>query len=187
MKFSDDISLEIQKLFSGPINQYIWLIEGSEYGVLTFNFGKPHLRILGPMETEPGLSPQLLDVFGNRIVKPTGEWHIFIFTGNWSVKTKYYVANRGSTGSPENDKALKRLDGQKLLRVSYTPDHVSHFEFDLGGVLQIWPSDDVAAEEEPQETVWTLFYEDRSSVSLNKDQTLSFDPAPNKPLSHKAG
>jgi hypothetical protein len=120
------------------------------------------------------------------MVRPKGKWYLFVHFGNWSVKTKYYTASRSATGSTENDKALGQLDGQKLLKVSYTPDRVCHFEFDLGGVLQIGPYDSELTEEEKDVSEWALFYEDRSSVSLKNDQTFSFEPAPDPAPGKKA-
>jgi hypothetical protein len=139
--------------------KYVWSVRCGEYGVLRLDFGSPHLLVREPSPTA-GKSERLAIVLQRRLVIPTGEWHLFIEAGLWSVEAGGFRCNR--LDEQFDTRAFDQLDGQKLVSVAYAPASAGWlFTFDLSGTLLIQEQH----LEEDEDTQWTLLFERGGSLS----------------------
>jgi hypothetical protein len=109
-----------------------------------------------------------------RTVHVTGDWHLWVQYGDWILSTAAgALTSEDPPGSPQ-DECLRDLDGQRLLSVDRTTKpHSCAFRFDLGGVLEVWPSDEIPDDQ------WVLHIWKTEIVSYTSDGRLVFDkPAP---------
>ncbi len=149
--------------------EFVWAVHLSGGNVLRMNFGAPHLKIREPNPNVSGKSQAVIDALGRRMVIPKGIWHLFIYDGEWSVTTKYYACSRSDTDPEKLNEPLRQLDGQKLINVIRRNEENDWiFEFDLGGILRIYPSKE-SGEDWSDEHQWILFHEDGNNVSYKND------------------
>lgn len=167
---------EALKLLSAMVGEYVWFVRRSAYSVLRMDFGSPHLKIREPAHHAPNSTQAVIDALERRMVIPTGKWHLFIEDGDWSVKTRFRSASRSDVSVDMVDAALRQLDGQRLVNVSYVNDGW-HFEFDLGGSLDIGRSASPGKLAWTEESEWILFYEDGNNVSLTNAMHLRYESA----------
>lgn len=147
------------EMLSAMHGQYVWSVCCDEYGVLRLDFGSPHLSVREPSPTA-GKSERLAIVLQRRLVIPTGEWHLFVEAGLWSVEAGGFGCNR--LDEQFDTRAFDQLDGQKLVSVAYAPASAGWlFTFDLSGTLLIREQH----LEEDEDTQWTLFFERGGSLS----------------------
>jgi hypothetical protein len=155
------------------VGEYVWGVQKGGDDTLMLQFGSPHLFVREPMRLGPDAGQTTIDVLGRRMVAPTGQWHLFIDDGEWSVFTKFHSTRRFDTDHARVDAALRQFDGQKLTNVDYLQEvHSWRFKFDLGGTLIIARSSPAERDWSEQST-WVLFYEDRSWVAFGNDLRLS--------------
>ena len=124
-------------LLSELQSSLVWSVHCSEFGVLSLNFGEPHLSIHGPYRSNPSSSTKVKAALGRRLVKPTGDWQLFVEVADWEAVGGPYKASRTSIVS-ERDQVLDQLDGQRLLDIRFDQQTAQWiFTFDLGGILVI--------------------------------------------------
>lgn len=163
--------------------QLVWSVCCSEYGVLWMNFGEPHLLVHGPYRSNPSSSPAAKAALGRRMVKPTGDWQLFIESADWEAVGGPYRASRTSKAS-ERDQVLRQLDGQRLLDVRFDQQTTRWvFTFDLGGILVIGRAKLDAAEvgSEQDESQWTLFFWNAGNATWTLDGRLVFESKEDRP------
>ena len=154
--------------------EFVWFVRLSADNVLRMDFGKPHLKIREPSPHLPENSQAVIDALERRIATPTGQWHLFIAEGEWTVETKYYSCKRADTDSVTIDKALRQLDVRKLKNVHLLSGYNDWMlEFDLGGNLRMYWPDRPKEAQEAGDSQWTLFHEDGSYVSYTSDGRLT--------------
>ena len=161
----------------------VWSVHCSEFGVLSLNFGEPHLSIHGPYRSSPSSSAKVKAALGRRLVKPTGDWHLFVEDADWEAVGGPYKASRTSKAS-ERDQVLDQLDGQRLLDFRFDQQTAQWFlTFDLGGILVIGSPKQDGAEvgNERDESLWTLFFWDAGNATWTLDGRLVFESRPDKP------
>ena len=156
VKLTLDQTLDILFSLRG---KYVWSVRCGEYGVLRLDFGSPHLSVREPSPTT-GKSWRLALALQRRLVIPTGEWHLFVEAGLWSVEAGGVRCSR--TDQQFDTRAFNQLDGQKLISATYAPASAGWlFTFDLSGTLLIREQH----LEEDEDTQWTLFFERGGSLS----------------------
>ncbi|RQH06598.1 hypothetical protein [Paraburkholderia dinghuensis] len=163
---------DFNRIWSAVYGHPAWSVKHGHGSFLTLEFGQPELQIREPRVAAPGASECVRERLSRRDVNVTGRWHLWIYCCNWSITLNGKEA--AYSDSPDDDikSAVQRLDGQKLLSVSWgeTPG-AWVFTFDLGGELKTWPYDD-----DPTYEQWFLFVRDSGNVlSVRADGLCSYD------------
>ena len=170
-------------LLSELQSSLVWSVHCSEFGVLSLNFGEPHLSIHGPYRSNPSSSTKVKAALGRRLVKPTGDWQLFVEVADWEAVGGPYKASRTSIVS-ERDQVLDQLDGQRLLDIRFDQQTAQWiFTFDLGGILVIGSPklDEAEVGTERDESLWTLFFWDAGNATWTLDGRLVFESRRDKP------
>ncbi|AWN49230.1 hypothetical protein DK419_25170 [Methylobacterium terrae] len=140
-----------------------WQVERGQGSILSFEFGVPRLSIREPYVSNSS-SARLRQLAARRLVRPVGEWNLFIFCCQWRVMISgEALANDGSPHA-QIEAAARVMDGQKL--TGFTLDTVSGqtaLSFDLGATLTMWPHE---ANEEEQ---WSLYRPDKRVLTYRAD------------------
>ena len=147
------------QIFSSVYGQIVWSVRSDEYHVLTLDFGAPHLKVYEPVtrtrKTQDG-SPLLIT---SRVALPEGQWHLFVYDGDWRVEAGGYACAR-TDESPLDQRAFAYLDGQKLTSVSCVVASGEWlFDFEFGGKLSIKPALPYPEPEPDPPSHWVLFFE----------------------------
>ena len=157
----------IEAVFAPLIGQLVWAVEGGFGTFITLEFGSPHLRIEEPITASRSASDRVRRNLARRRVFPTGDWHLWIQSGEWSVTT----VNGSTSSDEETDNWWKeRLDdvsGQRLLSVESAEPGRLALRFDLGGLVEVGPGDI-----ERDNDVWTLYPWTGDIVGCRPDGTL---------------
>jgi len=164
-------------------NKITWFVCYSEYGVLSLNFGEPHLSIHGPYRSNPSSNAEIKAALGRRLVKPTGDWQLFIESAGWEAVGGPYRASRTSEAS-ERNRALDQLDGQRLLNVRFDQQTARWvLNFDLGVILMIGSAKPGQADDssERDEDQWTLFFWNAGNATWTLDGRLVFESQQDRP------
>ncbi len=164
-------------------HQFTWFVHCSEFGVLWLNFGEPHLSIHGPYRSNPSSNAEIKAVLGRRLVKPTGDWQLFIESADWEAVGGPYRASRTSEAS-ERNQVLDQLDGQRVLNARFDQQTARWvLSFDLGGILMIGSAKPGEADDssEPDESQWTLFFWNAGSATWTLDGRLVFESQQDRP------
>jgi hypothetical protein len=118
-----------------------WGVTGGYGSFLTFEFGKPHIAVRGPIVAPKNASNKIRKIYARRHVCPRGQWHLWIYCCDWEVRSRGRSVGDGSTDT-KTERAANFLNGQKLVRFSIAPQKLQCvFEFDLGGTLKTRPYD----------------------------------------------
>jgi hypothetical protein len=164
---------QIQDLFKPLVGQLVWNVHGGVGSFLTLEFGKPHLAIREPIEAKPERSARARRQLGRRRVHVLGDWHLWIQYSDWKVTVSAGSLESGTVSS-SSDEYLLDLDGQRLDSVaSGSSPNSWTFVFDLGGVLEVWPS----TAYETANHLWSLHSWDGDIAALRGDGTIDFEKA----------
>lgn len=158
----------IRQIFEPVFGSYAWAVSKGFAGYLTIEFGNPHLKVRDPIAARHATSPLARELLARRRVYPVGDWSLFVENYHW------LVCQSGECVGAEDEsveKALERLDGQKLVDARF--DDFLELSFDLGTSLRLksGPVDERGAAQ------WTLFRFQGQSVTLENDGTLSVESA----------
>lgn len=146
-----------------------WNVKPGYGSSITLEFGKPHLEIREPIIASTR-HLKVRRLFARRNVFVHGEWHLHIYDCAWEVLNNDKHVGNGST-KRSMQRAAKLLDGQKLIKFSFTPkDLQCLFEFDLGGALKTVPYDGKGEQ-------WILFTPERKVLILRADRCYQYVPA----------
>jgi len=171
-----------QKVFSGVYGNPCWNVKPGHGSFLTLEFGRPHLEVREPTVAAKDCSLKVRRLLARRNVFVHGEWHLRIASCAWEVLSNGKHAGNGST-KPSMRRAATVLDGQRLIRFSFTPqDLLCVFEFDLGGILRTVPYDRKSEQ-------WVLLTPARKVLTLRADRRYRYmladlpnDQGPWKPV-----
>lgn len=136
---------------------------GAGYGsFLTFEFGRPHLRVREPIAVKKRASAKVRARLTRRNVVVHGDWHLWIYGCEWEVFCRGKRIGDRSTKTKVR-RAIDFLDGQKLTQFSISPRKVECvFRFDLGAVLRTRPYDHESEQ-------WLLFEPSHKVLVLRAD------------------
>ena len=130
----------LDDVFQPMLGKPCWQVEQGYASFLTFEFGEPHLRIQEPRKASKQVSEKLRKRWARRHVFVYGEWHLWVYICDWRIfLNDEEIANNTSSRKIIKN-ALLEIDGQLLTSVAIKKSHVSIFEFDLGGRLEIIPN-----------------------------------------------
>lgn len=143
----------IRDAFKPIIGLPCWGLNHERYLNLSMNFGKPSLRIVREPFKSSARSPAVRRNAARRIVSVRGEWWLWIYCCYWRLILDGHVLVTGSSSFPRIERAIRRLQGQKLVSVEVKPETgATRFAFDLGAVL-----DCRRFERDSDEQLWTLY------------------------------
>ncbi|WP_407530870.1 hypothetical protein [Methylobacterium oryzisoli] len=125
----------ITTAFAPLIGLPCWRVERGQGSILSFQFGAPRLLVREPYVSTSS-SDKAQQSAKRRIVKPVGEWNLFLVCCHWRV-TAFGEALADDDSSHEQiEAAAHKMDGQKL--TAFMLDAASRqavFSFDIGATL----------------------------------------------------
>lgn len=130
-----------ERVFKSIYGKPCWGVSPGHGSFLTFEFGKPHLKVYEPIAASKGTSARVREGLARRQAHVRGEWHLWLYCCDWEVLSKGKPVGDSST-KLKMRRAAHVLNGQKLIRFLVLPRGVqSVFEFDLGATLKTRPYD----------------------------------------------
>jgi hypothetical protein len=123
------------------VGRIAWGVERGAGSAFHLEFGEPHLVIREPVTPRHARSTKAQRALQRRRVYVVGDWSLWVEYGDWTLHTNEGALDSTVSPGAEADQVLRDLDGQKLLTVA--PGQRAHacvLTFDLGAVLEIWPS-----------------------------------------------
>ena len=167
------LQIAFRRLYGLPC----WDVERGHGSFLTFEFGRPHLRIREPYEST-AQSNRVRKSAARRHVYVRGDWHLWIYCCNWAV----FDGSRliGDSASKRRiDRAARYLNGQKLVSARVIPRGMrSLFEFDLGGRLETKPYDRSSEQ-------WLLYEPNGNVLTVRADKRYCYGPGDRHPDHHR--
>lgn len=119
---------------------------------LSINFGQPSLDIREPFQTN-STSESARRIAARRCVTVRGEWWLWFHYCYWRISSQNQRLATGSSSDKQIDRAIRHLDGQKLISAQVHPETgATYFEFDLGGVLECR-----RIERDSHDELWNLY------------------------------
>lgn len=126
----------IAKAFKQLEGHPCWGLNHDPQVNLSLNFGKPSLDIREPFQTN-FKSEFARRVAAGRRVTVRGEWWLWLLGCHWSLCSQNQRLATGTSSAKSIDRAIRDLDGQKLISVEvHSRTAATRFLFDLGGVLK---------------------------------------------------
>lgn len=153
----------IRTAFAPLIGLPCWAVERGQGSILSFEFGAPRLFVREPYASTSS-SAKLREAAARRIVKPVGEWNLFVFCCHWRIVDRGEILADDDCPHAQIEAAAQVVGGQKL--TALTLDSLSRrtrFSFDLGATLTTWPY------EENDEEQWSLSLPDRHVLTYRAD------------------
>jgi len=153
--------------FNPLIGLLAWQVRRGHGSFLTMEFGRPHLSVTEPIIARPDSDERVRRHLKRRRVFVSGDWHFWVQYGDWKLVTADgLLGSNDPPGSPL-DECLGGLDGQRLLSVDVEKVTNSWvLNFDLGGLLKIWPSTETI------EDLWALYIWNGDIISCQSDGEL---------------
>jgi hypothetical protein len=177
----DPMNDPITTSFTPLIGLPCWRVERGQDSILSFQFGAPSLLVREPYASTSS-SINVRRIAARRIVKPVGEWHLFVFCCHWRVTASGEPVADDESAHDQIEAAARVLDGQKLVAVTLNADsRATTFSFDLGSVLSTWPY------EADQEEQWSLYLPDQRVLTYRADGCYSLglsDEGPDQEVWH---
>lgn len=160
----------ISSLWQALLGRAAWGVGRGHGSFLHLEFGEPHLVVREPVVPRSATSAKAQRVLLRRGVHIEGDWTLWIEYGDWRLRTAHgELDSETSPGTPD-DECLRDLDGQRLVSAEPgTRANGTTFKFDLGAVLEVWPSGELADDQ------WTLKTRGGASATLQHDGSLRVD------------
>lgn len=158
---------QVAELWAPLIGRLAWNVRRGHGSFLTIEFGSPHLLVREPIASRSN-SDKVRRLLQRRAVYVEGDWHFSILYGDWKLSTAGGTLDSDKDRGSPLDECLDDLEGQKLLSVETSGvGHSCVWKFDLGGVLEIWPSAEIP------DDAWTLHPWNGDIIAYQPDGTLS--------------
>lgn len=171
MKNREQAMDQVRDLWKPVIGRLVWGVCRVHGSIFFMEFGHPHLFVREPSVSRSD-SAKVRRHAARRLAHLQGDWHFSVVYGDWSIRTAHGgLDSEASSGSPE-DACLVDLQGQRL--VSVEPGRLPNswkWTFDLGGVLEVWPSNEIPDEQ------WTLHPRNGEIAVYGHDGSLIFAKA----------
>lgn len=134
---------QIQDMFKPLIGLHTWQVRQGHGTFLTFEFGKPHIRVREPKKHVSSNLESVERHFQRRKITVVGEWHLWIQYAKWSIETMNHKTSDSDEDSKSVKDSLEEVDGQILLQaeVSNAEKKIT-LTFDLGAKIIIFPDAD---------------------------------------------
>lgn len=140
MNCQDPHPSALDKFVKPFIGDPAWGAKQGYGSFLTFEFGNPELKIEERHSETSGL---------RRNAYVSGKWHVWIYCCAWRFSSHGDEISWSEDANDQIARATAMLNGQKLVSVSVDPAQGrSRFIFDLGGLLETWPTGDDLTEKQ---------------------------------------
>lgn len=155
---------ELQKILVGLCRHPSWNVHHGYGSFITFEFGKPHLKVNKFSDQARKRAPSLR----KRTAYVRGDWHLWIYCCAWVYRESETVISRWNSSDKRIDQACARLNGQilKLIEID-TKKARTVFRFDLGGELTTSSYDDELLEH------WMLYCPNGKVFTFRSDGCFS--------------
>jgi hypothetical protein len=132
----------IATIFAPLLGQMAWQVRSDEHGCVMMEFGAPHLDVREPILAKRTSSPKVKRLLARRAVTVMGDWHLWIESCTWGLKTR-----NGATSSEDETSDFWRdwmddITGQHLVSVEASAPGPLTLRFDMGAVLEVRPDAD---------------------------------------------
>ena len=165
---------QARNLFRPLLGQLAWQVRGGYGSFLTLEFGAPHLAVRDPITPKHARSKKIKRALQRRRVHIYGDWHLWIQYCAWKITVTGGSLDSETIGTSSPEDCLVDLEGQRLTSVeSGSLPNSWQFQFDLGGVLELWPSPTY----EPHDNLWSIHPWNGDIASLQADGTLTVEKA----------
>ena len=165
---------EADRLLSGMVGEYVWLVRCVEDNVLRMEFGEPHLKVDDLRKYRDHAEETVEKFFNRRLVIPTGRWSLFIEDGFWEVEANGSRANRSESSNVNMTRCLNSLSGQQVTAVDIARENfVLSLDFDIRGKVNVSFTD----EPDPG-TQWMMFLENSSIIACNGKESFTIEGEP---------
>lgn len=168
----------IEKIVSKIYDLPCWHVQQGQGSFLTFEFGQPHLKTREAKDTKT-LLHKAEESHSRRRVTIRGEWHLWIYDCHWEIYHDTRLAAKSESSSSKIGKALKWLDGQKIINIQinpYSADTV--FDFEYGDRLMTRSYE--KSEQSPYEQ-WYLFEPTGNVLAVRDDGKFGYHPVDTLP------
>jgi len=159
-----------------------WRVERGQGSILSFEFGSPRLFVREPYVSDSS-SAKVRQLAARRVVKPIGDWHLFVYCCRWRVTNLDEAIACADNSIEQIEAAASVLDGQKLKAFTLdAPSRRTEFAFDLGSTLSTWPL------ESNEDEQWSLYLPDKRVLSYRADGAFSVcteDELPEREVWHE--
>ncbi|HEX8341242.1 MAG TPA: hypothetical protein VF624_10060 [Tepidisphaeraceae bacterium] len=153
-------------LFTPLVNLPCWGVRQGHGSFVTMEFGQPH-QVIHEVWTPKSGSHR----HPRRVVAIRGDWHLWIYCCSWQIKHFDETLATSESTAKAIAVACNRLDGQSFNGFQAQPaEGKSRFAFDLGGVLETWPTSDRVLEQ------WLLYCPDGNVFTYRSDGQVNFKP-----------
>ncbi|QRE74155.1 hypothetical protein [Methylobacterium aquaticum] len=161
----------ITTAFAPLIGLPCWGVERGQGSILSFEFGSPRLFVREPYASTSSFA-KLREAAARRIVKPVGEWNLFVFCCHWRIVNRGEVLADDDRPHSQIEAAAQAMDGQRLTAFALdTASRHAVFSFDLGATLTTWPYE---ADDDEQ---WSLYLPDERVLTHRADGVFSVSDA----------
>lgn len=161
---------QVKDLFAPLVGQLVWQVQRGVGSFLTLEFGMPHLAVREPIAPRHSTSTRVRRNLKRRGVYVTGDWHLWVQYGDWTLSTSDGILNSEDPPGSPLDECLRDLDGQRLVSVDRgNMEGSCAFKFDLGGILEIWRSTEIPDDQ------WGLYIWNGDIASYSSNGELVFD------------
>ena len=158
---------DIPSIWQHLLGEIAWGVGRGHGSFLHLEFGSPHISVREPATPRAATSSKAQRVLLRRHVHIEGDWTLWIEYGDWRLQTAHGELDSEVSPCSLADECLSDLDGQQLLAVDAGPrPNSTVFRFDLGAVLQVWPSAEIS------DTQWTLKSRDGFVAFFGHDGSL---------------
>ncbi len=165
---------QIAAAFKPILGRPAWQVKKGYGSFLTLEFCEPRLEIREPRENKH---------FRNRNVTVRGEWHLWVYCCDWKIVIDGKRLAHSESDEEAIAQATARLDGQCLKELWMEPETVvTHFQFDLGGILTTLSYDD--DDDEPNEQ-WMLFEPLGNVLSVRSDHRFFYGSGDTPPAEQR--
>lgn len=149
------------------LGQIAWGVARGPGSFLHIEFGDPHLVVREPISPRTATAERAKRALKRRHAHVEGDWTLWIEYGDWRLQTEHAALDSETAPGGDADECLRDLNGQRLVSVAAgSRPNGTVFKFDLGAVLEVWPSAEIA------DTQWSLKSRDGSVASFGHDSIL---------------
>ena len=155
----------IGSVFADVIGKPCWLAKRGHGSFITMEFGEPHLEVREPADASSS------ETLRRRGIAVHGDWHLWIYCCEWRILEEGRVIAHSESPDAEIDKAVRRLDGQKLIGVRVARETgASRIDFEGDLILATSRMD----EADPSYENWMLATPDGYWLSYRADGRYSW-------------
>ncbi len=168
----------IEKIVSPIYELPCWHVRQGRGSFVTFEFGQPHLEIREATDIKTEYR-RVQESLPRRQVTVRGEWHLWIYCCHWEIYHDTRPVARDESSRSKIERVLRRLDGQKIIRIQinpYSADTIFDFEYGERLITRSYEQ----SEQSPYEQ-WYLFEPTGKVLAVRDDGRFGYHPSDTLP------